>query len=133
MSAMENAKKAKAAADAAGIAEEIQVMEKYRHTARTEGKPFGQVDPEDLAQTIATWQIAESKPGGGGTNVVNVILVDFRGYDTFGEITDVDLVASQMRIASDTWLRRAITFDRPRRTIWPFLMRIVRSPALILR
>ncbi len=25
--------------------------------------------------------------GGGGNNVVNVILVDFRGYDTFGEIT----------------------------------------------
>ncbi|MEX0760597.1 MAG: hydrogen gas-evolving membrane-bound hydrogenase subunit E, partial [Tistlia sp.] len=24
--------------------------------------------------------------GGGGTNVVNVILVDFRGFDTFGEI-----------------------------------------------
>ncbi len=25
-------------------------------------------------------------PGGGGTNVVNVILVDFRGFDTLGEI-----------------------------------------------
>ncbi len=23
---------------------------------------------------------------GGGTNVVNVMLVDFRGFDTFGEI-----------------------------------------------
>ena len=47
----------------------------------------------DLAQTIATWQIAESKPGGGGTNVVNVILVDFRGYDTFGEITVLGIAA----------------------------------------
>ena len=28
-----------------------------------------------------------AKPGGGGHNVVNVILVDFRGFDTFGEIT----------------------------------------------
>ncbi|MBU4499488.1 MAG: monovalent cation/H+ antiporter subunit A, partial [Gammaproteobacteria bacterium] len=28
-----------------------------------------------------------SVPGGGGKNVVNVILVDFRGYDTLGEIT----------------------------------------------
>ena len=26
-------------------------------------------------------------PDGGGRNVVNVILVDFRGYDTLGEIT----------------------------------------------
>ncbi len=37
--------------------------------------------------TIAGYFLANSKPGGGGTNVVNVILVDFRGYDTLGEIT----------------------------------------------
>ncbi|WP_041798480.1 monovalent cation/H+ antiporter subunit A [Rhodopseudomonas palustris] len=36
--------------------------------------------------SISAYHLAESKPGGGGTNVVNVILVDFRGYDTFGEI-----------------------------------------------
>jgi multicomponent K+:H+ antiporter subunit A len=30
---------------------------------------------------------------GGGTNVVNVILVDFRGFDTMGEITVVAVVA----------------------------------------
>ena len=34
-----------------------------------------------------------SKPGGGGTNVVNVILVDFRGYDTFGEIIVLGIAA----------------------------------------
>jgi multicomponent K+:H+ antiporter subunit A len=35
-----------------------------------------------------SWYFAEqSVPAGGGTNMVNVILVDFRGYDTFGEIT----------------------------------------------
>ncbi len=28
-----------------------------------------------------------SEPGAGGRNVVNVILVDFRGFDTLGEIT----------------------------------------------
>jgi multicomponent K+:H+ antiporter subunit A len=32
-------------------------------------------------------------PAGGGTNVVNVILVDFRGYDTFGEITVLGIAA----------------------------------------
>jgi len=37
--------------------------------------------------SIADFFIANSKIGGGGTNVVNVILVDFRGFDTFGEIT----------------------------------------------
>jgi multicomponent K+:H+ antiporter subunit A len=32
-------------------------------------------------------------PGGGGTNVVNVILVDFRGFDTLGEITVLAIAA----------------------------------------
>ncbi|MCM2563812.1 monovalent cation/H+ antiporter subunit A [Lutimaribacter sp. EGI FJ00015] len=35
---------------------------------------------------ISDYHLANSYEGGGGTNVVNVILVDFRGYDTFGEI-----------------------------------------------
>ncbi|MGC9456156.1 MAG: monovalent cation/H+ antiporter subunit A [Halothiobacillaceae bacterium] len=35
---------------------------------------------------ISDFFLANSKPGGGGTNVVNVILVDFRGFDTLGEI-----------------------------------------------
>ncbi|MCA1786084.1 MAG: DUF4040 domain-containing protein, partial [Desulfobacteraceae bacterium] len=37
--------------------------------------------------TISDFFLAHSVPGGGGTNVVNVILVDFRGFDTMGEIT----------------------------------------------
>ncbi|SEF83244.1 monovalent cation/H+ antiporter subunit A [Nitrosomonas ureae] len=37
--------------------------------------------------SIADYFLNNSVPGGGGTNVVNVILVDFRGYDTLGEIT----------------------------------------------
>ena len=36
--------------------------------------------------TISDYHLANSYVGGGGTNVVNVILVDFRGYDTYGEI-----------------------------------------------
>jgi len=43
--------------------------------------------------TIAAYHLAESKPQGGGTNVVNVILVDFRGYDTYGEITVLGIAA----------------------------------------
>ena len=38
-------------------------------------------------ETKSDYFLANSVPGGGGTNVVNVILVDFRGYDTLGEIT----------------------------------------------
>ncbi|MDP3421659.1 MAG: MnhB domain-containing protein, partial [Thiobacillus sp.] len=37
--------------------------------------------------TIAGYFLENSVPGGGGSNVVNVILVDFRGFDTLGEIT----------------------------------------------
>ncbi|MFZ5514768.1 MAG: monovalent cation/H+ antiporter subunit A [Pseudomonadota bacterium] len=37
--------------------------------------------------TIAGFFLEQALPGGGGTNVVNVILVDFRGFDTLGEIT----------------------------------------------
>ncbi len=45
------------------------------------------------ADTIAGWFLANSVSGGGGTNVVNVILVDFRGFDTFGEITVLAIAA----------------------------------------
>jgi multicomponent K+:H+ antiporter subunit A len=36
--------------------------------------------------TISDYHLANAYEGGGGSNVVNVILVDFRGYDTYGEI-----------------------------------------------
>jgi len=35
---------------------------------------------------VADYYLRRSKPAGGGTNAVNVILVDFRGLDTLGEI-----------------------------------------------
>lgn len=37
-------------------------------------------------QPISGFFLENSVSGGGGTNVVNVILVDFRGFDTLGEI-----------------------------------------------
>jgi multicomponent K+:H+ antiporter subunit A len=43
--------------------------------------------------TISWYFVANSVPGGGGANVVNVILVDFRGYDTFGEVTVLAIAA----------------------------------------
>ncbi|PZO04563.1 MAG: monovalent cation/H+ antiporter subunit A [Hyphomicrobiales bacterium] len=44
-------------------------------------------------ETISAYHLEQSKPGGGGTNVVNVILVDFRGFDTFGEIIVLGIAA----------------------------------------
>ncbi len=43
--------------------------------------------------SISDFFLANSKTGGGGTNVVNVILVDFRGFDTLGEITVLGIAA----------------------------------------
>jgi multicomponent K+:H+ antiporter subunit A len=43
--------------------------------------------------SIAWYFLDNSVPKGGGTNSVNVILVDFRGYDTFGEITVLGIAA----------------------------------------
>ncbi|MQY42996.1 monovalent cation/H+ antiporter subunit A [Epibacterium sp. SM1969] len=45
------------------------------------------------AETISGFHLANSYKGGGGTNVVNVILVDFRGFDTFGEIIVLGIAA----------------------------------------
>ncbi len=45
------------------------------------------------ADTISGFHLANSYKGGGGTNVVNVILVDFRGFDTFGEIIVLGIAA----------------------------------------
>ncbi|MFC6592837.1 hydrogen gas-evolving membrane-bound hydrogenase subunit E [Deinococcus lacus] len=46
-----------------------------------------------LAPSIAPYYLVHSYKGGGGNNVVNVTLVDFRGFDTMGEITVVGMVA----------------------------------------
>ena len=43
--------------------------------------------------SIAWYFLNQSAIAGGGTNVVNVILVDFRGYDTMGEITVLGIAA----------------------------------------
>jgi multicomponent K+:H+ antiporter subunit A len=64
-----------------------------------------------IAYAVMTWPTPEpmsgffvtrAYPEGGGTNVVNVILVDFRGFDTLGEITVLGAVA----IAVYSLLRR---------------------------
>src|SRR3546814_733798 len=51
------------------------------------------------------YHLAQSKPGGGGTNVVNVILVDFRGYDTYGEIIVLGIAALAIYALLDGALR----------------------------
>jgi multicomponent K+:H+ antiporter subunit A len=43
--------------------------------------------------TISDYLLERAYSEGGGRNVVNVILVDFRGFDTLGEITVLGIVA----------------------------------------
>jgi multicomponent K+:H+ antiporter subunit A len=43
--------------------------------------------------SISAFFLENSKTGGGGTNAVNVILVDFRGMDTLGEILVLGIAA----------------------------------------
>jgi multicomponent K+:H+ antiporter subunit A len=43
--------------------------------------------------SISPFFLTRSLPEGGGANVVNVVLVDFRAFDTFGEITVLGTVA----------------------------------------
>ena len=46
-----------------------------------------------LDSRSASFFLEHAYTEGGGRNVVNVILVDFRGFDTFGEITVLGIVA----------------------------------------
>ncbi len=59
--------------------------------------------PTDIAQ----YYIANAKSGGGGTNVVNVILVDFRGFDTFSEIIVLGIAAISIFALLDVKLKDA--------------------------
>lgn len=44
-------------------------------------------------ESTSTFFLENALTQGGGTNVVNVMLVDFRGFDTFGEIVVLGVVA----------------------------------------
>lgn len=46
----------------------------------------------EMGYTVSTYFLENAYLEGGGKNVVNVILVDFRAFDTFGEITVLAIV-----------------------------------------
>ncbi len=49
--------------------------------------------PEEPLTDVARFYVTEAVPGAGGTNVVNVILVDFRAFDTLGELLVISIAA----------------------------------------
>lgn len=57
-----------------------------------------------VSTPISEFHLANSYKGGGGTNVVNVILVDFRGFDTYGEIIVLGIAALLIFALTETLL-----------------------------
>ncbi len=71
---------------------------------------------------ISRYFLEQAFPGGGGTNVVNVIIVDFRGFDTLGEISVLGVVA----VAVYSLLRR---FRPARESVAPRAQQLEQTPA----
>jgi multicomponent K+:H+ antiporter subunit A len=65
---------------------------------------------------ISWFFLDKSVSEGGGSNPVNVILVDFRGYDTFGEITVLGIAAVGVLALMDGWRVRRPALDPDGRT-----------------
>lgn len=59
---------------------------------------------DPISTPISEFHLANSYKGGGGTNVVNVILVDFRGFDTYGEIIVLGIAALLIYALTETLL-----------------------------
>ena len=81
-------------------------------------------------ETISGFHIANAKSGGGGTNVVNVILVDFRGFDTLGEIAVLAMAALGIQ-ALLQGIRLSPTVQR-RADAVPIMLRMLVRPLLPL-
>ena len=85
--------------------------------------------------SISWFFMQQAIPLGGGSNVVNVILVDFRGFDTFGEITVLGIAALGVLSLMDgmrthgTTMTRGLTY---RFTPSPVMFRITASWVLPL-
>ena len=83
-------------------------------------------------ESISWFFLDKSVPEGGGSNVVNVILVDFRGFDTFGEITVLGLAAvgawilmenvRMPRVAARGAARNPLMLTNAARALLPFAL-----------
>ena len=87
-------------------------------------------------ESISWFFLEQSLPKGGGSNVVNVILVDFRGYDTMGEITVLGIAAIGVLALMDGLRTRRPGMDSEGRA-WtfaqqPLLLRVAASVVLPL-
>ena len=65
---------------------------------------FAMLRRDSVFPSISGYMLENSHKLGGGDNVVNVILVDFRGYDTYGEITVLGIAALTIFALTETML-----------------------------
>ncbi|AWM85445.1 monovalent cation/H+ antiporter subunit A [Microvirga sp. 17 mud 1-3] len=100
-----------------------------------------------LPDTISRYFVENAYAEGGGRNVVNVILVDFRGFDTFGEIVVLAVVAitvfsllRRFRPAPESaaapeqqQIQDAHDWARPDRTVGDTLADYLTIPGLIMQ
>ncbi|HPE01533.1 MAG TPA: monovalent cation/H+ antiporter subunit A [Burkholderiaceae bacterium] len=84
-------------------------------------RPFDSISPYFLATSV---------PEGGGANVVNVILVDYRGYDTLGEITVLGIAGLIIVAALRDWHPAAAALPGGENDRRPLLLALV-SRALL--
>ncbi len=82
----------------------------------TGGLIYAMMMRDFMQPSISAYHLENAYKGGGGTNVVNVILVDFRGFDTFGEIIVLGIAALIIYAITEALLLspvRARLFNRP--------------------
>jgi multicomponent K+:H+ antiporter subunit A len=73
---------------------------------------FAMMTRDPAFAPISAYHWDQSSPGAGGTNAVNTIIVDFRGYDTFGEIIVLGIAALIIFAIVDALLRPGPAADR---------------------
>jgi multicomponent K+:H+ antiporter subunit A len=83
---------------------------------------------------VASYYLENSELLAGGRNMVNIIVVDFRGFDTLGEITVFSLIAMSMVAGMYTWRRAHVRHKDSLHTdrYTPHVSPIVKSAALPL-
>lgn len=100
-----------------------------------------------LPETVADYFLARAYQEGGGTNVVNVILVDFRGFDTLGEIAVLCIVAltvfalllrfrpqaDSLETPEQQRVQNAFDDDHPDRTAGDSVAEYLFVPSVIMR
>src|SRR5690606_36510719 len=96
---------------------------------------------------IVQFFLERAQSEGGGANVVNVILVDFRGYDTLGEITVLGVVAlsvyallrrfrpapESIEIPEQQRIQNAYDTDHPDRKVGDTIADYLMVPSVIMR